>query len=106
MKSEPATFSALRADEVDAAVQLFSDAFYESPDRSRARLTGIGLDHWWAGRIGSRLVACGRFDRTGHWFGGRIVPTGSLAAGATLPEFRGSGVLTAFMVRAIEEAKQ
>jgi predicted acetyltransferase len=97
------SYSPPRPDEIEAMDGLLEQALTFAVGSMAPWTQAIGHEHMRVVRQGERVVAGLGVIPFGHWFGGRVVPTGGVTAVGVAPDRRGSGVGLWMLRRMLEE---
>lgn len=92
-----------QTDEVDTLDAVLGMALHFPLGGMRERITILGPDNFRAVLLDGRIIAGFGFVRMGQWFNGARVPLVGLTAVGVVPEYRGSGIGSLMLRRALEE---
>ncbi len=77
---------------------------FDVPDEGARRwVERGGLEHWKVARREEEALSCLLAVPTGHYFGGRVVPSRAVCAVATAPEARGEGIAGRLLTATLQD---
>lgn len=94
-----------RPDDIQAMDKVLEQALIFAVGSMAPWTQAIGHEHMRVVRQGERVVAGLGVIPFGHWFGGRVVPTGGVTAVGVAPDKRGSGVGLWMLREMLEEQR-
>lgn len=96
-------YGPVREDELVSLNGMLEQALFFRTGTMAPWTSAIGNEHLRAVRRAGQIVAGLSIIPFGHWFGGRVVPTGGVTAVGVAPEARGGGVGVAMLGAMLHE---